>query len=52
MLGTPVEIDGSSFGDTQGSSAVTLNGTSITVTSWSAWTISEPFQWRPPAMSS
>ncbi len=34
-VGLPVTISGSGFGSTQGSSTVTLNGTSAAVTSWS-----------------
>jgi hypothetical protein len=37
--GSPVQISGLNFGDTQGSSTVTVNGTAITVTSWSATSI-------------
>jgi hypothetical protein len=34
-VGTSVTISGADFGTTQGSSSVTLNGTAVTVTSWS-----------------
>ncbi|HET9309008.1 MAG TPA: IPT/TIG domain-containing protein, partial [Candidatus Sulfotelmatobacter sp.] len=36
VTGTAVTISGSNFGSTQGSSAVTFNGTAGTVTSWSS----------------
>ena len=38
-IGAAIEIGGANFGDTQGTSAVTLNGVTVTVTSWSATTI-------------
>jgi hypothetical protein len=39
LSGTPVTITGTNFGSTQGSSTVTFNGTSATVSSWSATSI-------------
>jgi IPT/TIG domain/Bacterial Ig-like domain (group 2)/Kelch motif/Galactose oxidase, central domain len=38
-VGASIEIDGTNFGDTQGSSTATLNGVPLTVTSWSATAI-------------
>jgi YD repeat-containing protein len=38
-VGLPVTISGTNFGATQGSSTVTLNGTSATVTNWSSTSI-------------
>jgi len=38
-VGTPVTITGTNFGSTQGTSAVTFNQTSATVTSWSPTSI-------------
>jgi hypothetical protein len=38
-VGTPVTITGTNFGSPQGTSTVTFNGTTATVTSWSATTI-------------
>jgi hypothetical protein len=38
-VGAPVEIDGSSFGGTQGSNTVTVNGAVLTITNWSATSI-------------
>ena len=38
-VGTAVTITGTNFGATQGSSAVTFNGTVTTATSWSATSI-------------
>lgn len=38
-VGTAVTITGSAFGTTQGTSEVTFNGTTATVTSWSATSI-------------
>ena len=37
--GIPITITGTNFGSTQGSSTITFNGTSATVTSWSATSI-------------
>jgi RHS repeat-associated protein len=34
-IGTPVQINGSGFGSTQGSSTITFNGTAAAVSSWS-----------------
>ena len=39
-VGTPVTITGTNFGSTQGTSTVTFNGTSATVTSWSSSSLS------------
>jgi hypothetical protein len=38
-VGTPVTITGTAFGATQGTSKVTFNGTTATVTTWSATSI-------------
>jgi hypothetical protein len=38
-VGTPVTITGANFGSPQGTSTVTFNGTTATVTSWSATSI-------------
>jgi uncharacterized protein (TIGR03437 family) len=42
LIGTSVTIAGANFGATQGTSAVTFNGTVATPTSWSATSISVP----------
>ena len=47
-VATPVNINGSNFGTTQGTSSVTFNGTTATPTSWSATSISVPV---PPGAS-
>jgi O-glycosyl hydrolase len=41
-VGTPVTISGANFGSTQGTTAVTFNGTAAAPTSWSASTIVVP----------
>jgi hypothetical protein len=38
-IGSTVQISGANFGDTQGSSTITLNGTALNVTTWSATNI-------------
>src|SRR6202140_3452388 len=38
-VGTPITITGTNFGSTQGTSTVKFNGTTATVTSWSATSI-------------
>jgi len=42
VLGTVVTISGANFGATQGTSAVSFNGTTATPTSWSATSIAVP----------
>ncbi len=49
LVGTPVTIAGTNFGTTQGSSAVTFNGTTATPTSWTATSLVVPV---PPAATS
>jgi len=39
-VGSTIQISGANFCDTQGTSTVTLNGTALTVTSWSTTSIS------------
>src|SRR5207245_630304 len=41
-VGTAVTISGTNFGATQGTGTVTFNGTTATVTSWSATSIVAP----------
>jgi hypothetical protein len=41
-VGTSVTITGNNFGDTQGTSTLTFNGTSATPTSWSTTSIAAP----------
>jgi len=42
ILGTPITITGTSFGNTQGTSTVTFNGVDAAPTSWSATSITVP----------